>query len=310
MKILFNRKPITGPWGGGTKVLSAIADECRDRNYEIFFEEEINHCADLDIIFCMDPRPIQQINFSQLINKKASLKNCKLVQRIGDLGTHGKPELFNLQTEAAKFSDILIFPSEWAKQKMSPSKNKVCHVIPNAPLQQFIIKKEKKKFDNKLKIVSHHWSNNPMKGFDLYKKLDEYCKETGFAEFTFIGRKPDNITLTNHIPPQDVNELIKELSKCDVYITASKQEAGANHVLEALALSLPVLYHQDGGSINEYCNEFGFSYENFEDLIQTLKLKKKALENLSNSMLLKRSSKDMAKEYVDLFEDIIYESQY
>ena len=71
-----------------------------------------------------------------------------------------------------------------------------------------------------------------------------------------------------------------------------------------MALGLPVLYHKDGGSINEYCKDFGIQYENFEELIYILENKKELLQNIANNMSYTRSSIDMAKEYVDLFETL------
>lgn len=301
MKIYFNRRPVDGPWGGGTKILSAIVQECKNRNHEIFFEEDIrlNYC--FDIVFCVDPRPIQTVNFYDVISYKSRNKNSKIIQRIGDLGTHGKPELFELLKETTKFSDALVFPSQWAKDYLNPP-NEKCVVIKNAPLKQFLVARKNKMFSKKLEVVSHHWSNNSLKGFDTYQKLDEYCKNTNKANFTFIGRKPNDVVLSNYIPPQDVDGLVSFLSKHDVYITASKQEAGANHVLEALALGLPVLYHKDGGSINEYCKEFGIEYSYFGEIIDIIENRTEELQAIANRMTYQRSSKDMAREYVDLFE--------
>jgi len=299
MKILFNRRPVVGPWGGGTKVLSAIIEECAARGHKTFFEEEINFQNDIDILFCMDPRPSSIINFNQILDYRRSHLKTKLVQRVGDLGTHGKPELFELVQASSQFSDVLIFPSAWAKDYLG-SKKQSC-IISNAPLTKFLIPKINKNFSKRTKIVSHHWSNNSLKGFDVYKKLDDYCSINN-ADFCFVGRKPEDVNLTNYVPPQDVNGLIKILPKHDVYITASKQEAGANHVLEAMALGLPILYHKDGGSINEYCKDFGMQYENFEELIYILENKKELLQNIANNMSYTRSSIDMAKEYVNLFE--------
>jgi len=303
MKILFNRRPIAGPWGGGSKVLSAIKDECLNRNYNVFFEEEIQLDINFDIIFCMDPRPTQTTDFNKLLLKKNKNSRSKIVQRIGDLGTHGKPELFELVKITSQLSDILIFPSLWAKNYLN-SQHKKCFVIQNAPLKDFIIQKHNRTISNPLKIVSHHWSNNQLKGFDIYKKLDDYCKVRN-TKFTFIGRKPDNLQLSNYINPLSVEDLILEIPKHDVYITASKNESGANHVLEAMALGLPILYHKDGGSINEYCQNYGIAYDNFEDLIFIIENRKEDLQNLSNNMLYQRSSRDMACEYVNLFESLI-----
>lgn len=303
MKYYFNRRPVAGPWGGGSKVLSSIIEECTSRGHEVFFEEEVNLNIDFDIIFCMDPRPNNFTGFIDLLNKKRFLPKCKLIQRIGDLGTHGKPDLFELVKIASCHSDVLVFPSNWAKNYLN-SQNKNCYVIPNAPLQDFIIETNTIKNYDTLKIVSHHWSNNSMKGFEIYKSLDNYCDGTK-SKFTFIGRKPEDVYLKNYILPQDILGLKEEIPKHNVYITASKQEAGANHVLEAMALGLPVLYHEDGGSINEYCKDFGLSYNSFESLIDILKNGKDELKKISEKISYKRNSKDMAREYVNLFEECL-----
>ena len=65
-------------------------------------------------------------------------------------------------------------------------------------------------------------------------------------------------------------ELSDFLPKQDIYITASLEEAGANHVLEAMASGLPVVYHEDGGSIVDYCKSRGEAYRTFEQLVKKL----------------------------------------
>lgn len=304
MKVYFNRRPTPGPWGGGSKVLFAIIEECLSRNHEVYFEEAIRSSNNFDVLFCIDPRPNQLVDYREILLKKSQNPGTKLIQRIGDLGTHGKPELFELLKTVIQFPDVIVFPSEWAKNYLSPPQEKNCCVIQNAPLQQFIVHRQNKIFPEKISIVSHHWSNNSLKGFDVYKQLDEYCRNTGNAKFTFIGRKPDNISLTNYILPQDIDGLVSKLPEHHIYVTASKQEAGANHVLEAIALGLPVLYHKDGGSINEYCKDYGMAYESFDDLIRIIENKRGELQSIANSSSYQRSSKNMAEEYVDLFESI------
>lgn len=301
MKIYFNRRPVQGPWGGGSKILSSIITECLNRQYQVFFEEEINANIEFDIIFCIDPKPSPLVDFRMLLHKKIMQPNVKLIQRVGDLGTHGKPEFFELIKASTQYSDILIFPSNWAKDYLNSQKK--CYVIQNAPLKEFIIDKKNNLNKDSLSIVSHHWSDNKFKGFDIYKQLDEYCKDE--LKFTFIGRKPTDVELKNYIPPQDIKGLISELPKHDVYITASKYEAGANHVLEAMALGLPVLYHKDGGSINEYCEKFGIQYGNFEELTYILKSKKDLIKSIAQTMKHERTAEDMAKEYVNLFESLL-----
>jgi len=96
MKIYFNTSPMFGLRGGGSKVLSAIKDECVNRNNQVFFEEEINIDINFDIIFYMDPRLAQTTYFKKLLFKKSKNSRSKIISRIGDLGAHEKPELFKL----------------------------------------------------------------------------------------------------------------------------------------------------------------------------------------------------------------------
>lgn len=305
MKIYFNRRPVDGPWGGGSKVLSSIIEECKSRNFQLFFEEEIkSSCIDFDILFCIDPRPSHLVSYIDLLEHK-NKHNSKIIQRVGDLGTHGKPELFEIVKKTSQLSDVLIFPSNWAKNYLN-SKNENTYVISNAPLHNFNIeKKPNKTYDHKIKIVSHHWSDNHNKGFEIYKELDDYCRSSNKFEFIYIGRKPKDISFINELPPQDVSGLVENLPQHHIYVTASKLEAGANHVLEALACHLPVLYHCQGGSINEYCKNFGIEYNSSKDLIHKLENSIEKIKLIYESMNYSRNSKMMAKEYVDLLESLI-----
>jgi len=304
MKIYFNRRPIQGPWGGGSKVLFSLLEECRSRNHTVLFEEQLNSTSDIDLLFCVDPRPNQFVTFQNLLDYKEKY-GTKIIQRVGDLGTHGKPELFELLKKTTPRADALIFPSDWAKNYLNQNVEKQ-YVIKNAPLPEFISYKDhEKSFNGKINLVTHHWSDNVNKGFDLYQKLDDYCLNSDKFTFTYIGRKPQNVSFSHHLPPQDVGGLIDELPNHHIYVTASKLEAGANHVLEAMALNLPVLFHQDGGSINEYCGDYGFSYGDVGELIYILENYMNQIYSIFLSMSHARSSKNMAQEYINLLESLV-----
>ena len=205
--------------------------------------------------------------------------------------------------QTTNFVDTIIFPSRWAANKFNKHLEKI-EVIENASLKNFFCDENRPLIGEIPKLISHHWSSNPMKGFDIYEKLDNFCKETNLAKFTYVGRVPDKLFLSNHIQPLDVNELVNEIKKHDIYITASKYEAGANHVLEALAVGLPVLYHSEGGSINEYCGDRGITYNSFEELVCILTDRLEDIKKISYTKPKKRTAEDMANEYVVLFEKI------
>ncbi len=313
MKIYFNRKPVLGPWGGGSKVLSAIVDECTRRQHQLFFEEELFRSTRYDVAVCIDPRHSQKAGSYDDLLTKCKREFTPIIQRVGDLGTHGKPELLDLVKRTATMSDILVFPSKWALDTLSAALAKDVSfksiVIQNAPLPIFAdyTHQTKQHLSYPIRLVTHHWSDNLKKGFDTYQFLSDYSHDhRDFFSFTFIGRKPYNTIISNYIKPLDAPELATELSKYDVYITASKEEAGANHVLEAIAVGLPIIYHSMGGSIPEYASNFGIEFTKNDDIIAILKDQLDNLLALNDAQKRKtiNTVRHMASTYVDIIERI------
>ena len=210
---------------------------------------------------------------------------CKIIQRVGDIGTHGKPWLRDMIDDLKNEVDCLIFPSNWAFRKITPDENS-SQVIFNAPDKIFYENRSTELTrTTPLNIVTHHWSSNPKKGFELYKEFDNYCSKSGEFTFTFIGNLPEGMSISNHIQPLNMEELSKQLPRYDVYITASEEEAGANHVLEAMACGLPIVYLDKGGSIPDYCNKYGTQYKNIKELITILKDIEKSFPDYKSKVL-------------------------
>jgi len=267
MKIMINRKPVFGPWGGGIKTVNKMVERLQASGHEVVFRLESN----IDIIFCIDPRPNEYGEWYQNFLNYKMQHNIKIIQRVGDLGTHGKPELTNLLRQTLNYSDFMIFPSEWAKEWIN-YRGKNCKVVNNRPMKIFHkYKNNKTSLNNKVKLVTHHWSTNPKKGFDFYENLQKYVNGSEEYDFTYIGRKPEQYKFSNYLPPLPAEEVAKELPRHNIYITASREEAGANHVLEAMAAGLPVVYHSAGGSVVNYCSSHGESYEDVETMIAAIK---------------------------------------
>ena len=303
MKIYLNRSPKSGPWGGGNKTVTRLSKKLTELGHQVVYEL----CEDIDIIFCFDPRPNekgeQYSNFLDYRNKN----NCKIIQRVGDLGTHGKPYLTSLVKETIGLSDFLIFPSEWAKEKIEYGGDNY-KVIHNAPLELFYNHRN----DNidignrKIKIVTHHWSTNPKKGFDYYETIDRVCKDSKFLSFAYMGRLPDGVKISNHIEATGDNDFIaKKLAENDIYLTASEEEAGANHVLEAMAAGLPVVYHKSGGSILNYCSDCGLSFDDEKDMFYKIRDMAQNYHKYKNAtMKYERSMLDVLEEYTEVICNI------
>ena len=299
MNIYLNREPIPGPWGGGNRVVVELSKEIIKNGWDLTFQLT----PDVDVIFCFDPRPNNLgIWYQDFLNHKNSYSS-RIIQRIGDLGTHGKPELTNLVRQTMSLSDYLIFPSQWAKQHIG-FKGQNCKVVNNCPASIFHEnKRDNTVLGEKIQLVTHHWSTNPKKGFSIYKKIDDFLDQQERYEFTYIGRLPQDLKFRNikHIPPMDAVELAKKLPEYDIYVTASIEEAGANHVLEAMACGLPVIYHNEGGSIVNYCEKYGEGFSSFSELIEKIEKVTEVYGNYKKDVLLYEDSiAQTIKEYVDI----------
>jgi glycosyltransferase involved in cell wall biosynthesis len=103
-------------------------------------------------------------------------------------------------------------------------------------------------FDRKRKtrLISTAWSDNPRKGRDTYRWLDEHLDWTRY-EYTFVGRIQETFKNIRVVEPVDSNVLAGMLRDHDVFITASQRDPCSNSLVEALSCGLPAVYFHDGG---------------------------------------------------------------
>ena len=101
--------------------------------------------------------------------------------------------------------------------------------------------------------------------------------------------------------------MAKKLSSADIYVTASREEAGANHVLEAMASGLPVVYHASGGSILNYCKPYGeeFVCERLEDSNSFLNAIDKIINSYSSYKNKVMKYDDETSKIIETYERII-----
>ena len=263
----FNRLPVTGPWGGGNKTLAALVTRLTAMGHIVTDRPRM----DVSVIFCFDPRPSSSgMSHSQLIEYSRVLGGVPIIQRVGDVGTHGKPELTHLVRSTVQRSNLVIFTSRWARDLVGLKGG--CRIIPNGALPAFYQhRRDDRPPAPRPRIVTHHWSNNPLKGISLYERLYKEIKSSNLEfEFTYIGRSSPTLLPCTLLPMNEA-ELALELPRHDIYLSASQLEAGANHIVEAMACGLPVVYHRDGGSIPEYCGGRGVQFRDFEQMVSSLK---------------------------------------
>tara|TARA_A100001015_G_scaffold300106_1_gene385061 strand:- start:1013 stop:1933 length:921 start_codon:yes stop_codon:yes gene_type:complete len=302
LKIYINRQPKYGPWGGGIKTVNKLAERLLQDGHTVTYTLQEN----IDVIFCIDPRPNNFGEWYQhFINYKNLNPQTKIIQRVGDLGTHSKPELTGLVKQTLKISDYIIFPSEWSREWIGYQGSNF-QVVHNAPMPIFYENRNVcYELPNRPKIITHHWSMNPKKGFHFYQQLQEHIDKTAEFEFCYIGRLPEHVHIKNHIKPTGATELSKQLPNSHIYVTASIEEAGANHVLEALAAGLPIIYHRDGGSIDDYCKQYGLSFSNFQEMLESIRCVVESYDTYKNKVLsYDRTNDDVVSRYIEVIKSV------
>jgi len=312
LKVSIGAKIIEGPFGGGNAFINNLANYLKKNNFEI-----INHLndKDIDIILLINPllgsttSTFDDLDVLKYINFVNS--NTISIQRINECDERKNTNYVNKKIISSnKDIDITIFVSQWLKELYIEKglKPKDSYVVRGGPNKNIFNLRNKQKWetDKKIKIVTHHWSNNWMKGFDTYSKLDSLISEEKWnnkIEFTYIGNLPKNFTFQNTkvIPPLQEEELAIELKNHDLYITGSINEPSGNHHMEAAMSGLPILFINSGG-IPEYCEGFGekFELENLEEKLNLL------IENYEKYFInLQNYSYDFenaAKSLIDIFE--------
>jgi len=272
LKIFLNRKPVQGPWGGGNLLISAMDQIFRFIGHQVVYEL----CDDIDSIFIQDPRPGNTgISINEIIHYKQLNKDVKIIHRVNECDARKNTNhMDNLLRECSKFTDKTIFVSEWMKNyhlKKGWQCNDTSVIYNGVNLDHF--KKREKINNGKINLVTHHWSNNEMKGFDIYEEIDEFVGKNNKYTFTYIGRENGTFKNTDVIQPLFGIELGKALSRYDVYISGSRWDPGPNHVLESLACKIPTYVHADGGGAVEFAGN-DHSYESIENLIKTIETNK------------------------------------
>lgn len=311
MKISIGTNIKDGPWGGGNLFAINLRDYLIAKGHDV-----VNNLDDddIDIILLTEPRKTSESSAFTHIDilkyRQFIKRDVVVVHRINECDERKNTNFVNQYLiEANKSADATVFVSLWLKElfiNQGLSCEKISVIMSGANSKIFtnsgIQTKQKEKI---FKIVTHHWGANWNKGFDIYQKLDQLLElednKKKFS-FTYIGNVPPKFKFKNSnlMNPLSGKDLAQEISKNDIYLTASLNEPSGNHHIEGAQCGLPILYINSGGT-KEYCEGFGvmFDSENFEDKLNEIindydKHKKSMVSYPFNSEI-------MCENYLDLF---------
>lgn len=288
MKIYINRGVVRGPWGGGAHFINNALRVFHDsKAHEIVYASNHNDPFDAALVLGLDADK-DGVSLAQLITYKIMMstqKDVKLVLRLNE--NDARKNTHHLDDKLVSISSELdgtIFVSDWLKSyfKTRGWKCKKNVVIKNGVDSIFKPPAQKLESDQ-IRIVTHHWSDNYHKGFDIYDKLDEFVRLNPEFKFTYIGRERGTFRYSTVVKPLHGEALATALGQNDVYVSGSRFDPGPNHVLEALACGLPTYVHADGGGAVEFAGK-DHTFKTWEELEQILLSKKYVLNKTASKL--------------------------
>lgn len=312
MKISIGMKLTSAAWGGGNQFGAALVKKLTQQGHEVSFDLSD---PDLDLILLADPRPELQItaytHFDILKYLRQVNPRALVVHRINECDER-KGEINNINPklrQAAKIANHTVFVSAWLRdlhlaQGMTPQNQSV---ILNGSDTAIFHPAGYRRWDKKspLRLVTHHWGNHWLKGFDIYQQLDQMIPHH-HLEFTYIGKLPDGFQFqhAHYIEPKSGAELAEILRQYHVYVTGSQFEPGSNHQNEGALCGLPLLY-RESASLPEYCTGFGvgFTSENFLEKLQEIQ---EQYDFYADKMPTYPHTADQAtSQYLQLFNELL-----
>lgn len=257
--IAINLPPRKGSWGGANQWTSQLTSFLRYTGYDV--RHDLKKPADAIVMTHTGLSAGTSFDADEVEACRAKNgRKVPCIHRINDNDIRkGTTEMDAFLSRSSRVADHTVFVSEWLRDhhaakwfdKSRPhsviepgADPAVFHPLGNRPWNG----------TEPFRIVTHHWSDNWSKGFDIYRDIDDSIASGDLAgcELWIIGRWPSDLKWkkARTIGPASGPELAALLRQCHAYVTASRYEPGAMHPVEGLQCGLPLLYHPEtGGSL-------------------------------------------------------------
>lgn len=310
--VAFNMRPRRGPFGGGNQWLNQISTYLRRQGYRVVFS--LDDRADLVMGTHAGLGGDLAFSYAEVAAAKRRNPALRCIQRINDndarKGTGGMDAELAAGNAAA---DHTVFVSSWLRDYhaarwfeasrphsviINGADPAVFHPFGNRPWTA----------GEPLRLVTHHWSDNRSKGFDVYEEIDGMIAAGRLpgVELWIIGRWPAGLRwrAARTFGPCAGRALAGLLRQCHVAVTASRFEPGAMHPVESLQCGLPLLYHADGGGTVELGDKFGVLLR--EDIPSAVEEMRQSYSALRSRLLREGPSGDgMCLQYRQLTQSIL-----
>lgn len=263
--VAFNMRWRRGPYGGGNQWLGQVRPYFEHCGYRAI--SSIDRRADCVLGTHAGLGGGLAFSYDDVIRAKLANPRLRCVQRINDNDIRkGTTEMDGHLAACNRAADHTVFVSEWLRDYHAARWFDISRphsVIHNGadpaifhPLGARVWKP-----GEPLRLVTHHWSDNPAKGFPVYEALDGEIAGGRLpgVELWVVGRWPSNIRwrAARTFSACAGHRLAAVLRECHVAVTASRHEPGAMHPVEAMQCGLPLLYTADTGGTVELGRKFG-----------------------------------------------------
>ena len=267
--VAVSMRPVFGPWGGSSVFVHQLAACLRRRGVRVQYHLQ----GQVDVIVLIDPRE----DLESKAFGPAAIRDCKrrnprvrVLHRINECDQRKRTDFMDrLLAEANALADHTVFISEWLQEYFiarwfDPARPH--SVIYNGadPAVFHPVGQPSYVPGQLFRISTHHWSDNPMKGFPVYEQVDRLIADGALpeVELWIIGRWPAAIRwrAARTFPAVSGRHLAELLRQCHAHLTASLWEPCGMHHVEAAQCGLPLAYHEDGGGIVEAGRRYGVSF--------------------------------------------------
>lgn len=314
--VAFNMKAVRGPWGGSSTFVTQLSSYLQRRGYRVVFSLD----ESVDVAVIIDPRmdaANRMFGIDDIAEMRERNPRLRVLHRVNECDQRKGTEFMDpMLAEASEVVDHTVFIAEWLRGYHATRWYDIARpntVIYNGADPRFFHPVGSVKWDGSepLRFVTHHWSENMLKGFAEYEMLDDAIAsgEVEGIELVIVGRWPASInwkTATTVAPLHGI-KLAQELKKHHVYITASRWEPCGMHHVEGAQCGLPLLYHQDGGGIVEAGERYGLCFG--DNLIDRVNLMKEQYSELREKALDHSPCGDrMTLDYANIIQRLITEA--
>lgn len=267
-RVAMNMRPVFGAWGGGNQWLLQLSRYLQFCGYRVQYD--LRGAVDGIVMTHSGLTGELSISLDEVKAYKARHPRVRVVHRVNDNDVRKKTT--GMDARLARFdavADHTVFISEWlrdhhADQWFDRAKAHSCILNGADPAIFHPVGGRAWRGDEPLRLVTHHWSDNWMKGFRVYQQIDELIAAGRLpgVELWIIGRWPREITWSaaRTLPPATGVALATLLRQCHVYVTASQFEPGGMHFIEGLQCGTPIIFHEDGGGIVELARRYGLGF--------------------------------------------------